>query len=62
MTETRNRFFSAKVRETSNSFAPIQDKLAVQIQHLNFYFGQGHLRKQVLSDINLDLPSRRSDH
>jgi len=27
----------------------------VQIRHLNFYFGEGELRKQVLYDINLDL-------
>jgi putative ABC transport system ATP-binding protein len=30
--------------------------LAVQIRQLNYYFGQGELRKQVLYDINLDLP------
>jgi putative ABC transport system ATP-binding protein len=30
--------------------------LAVQIQHLNFYFGQGDLRKQVLFDLSLDFP------
>jgi putative ABC transport system ATP-binding protein len=30
--------------------------LAVQIRHLNYFFGQGDLRKQVLHDINLDLP------
>ncbi|MBD2306913.1 ATP-binding cassette domain-containing protein [Chroococcidiopsis sp. FACHB-1243] len=29
---------------------------AVQIRQLNYYFGQGDLRTQVLSDINLDLP------
>lgn len=29
---------------------------AVQIRHLNYYFGRGDLRKQVLFDINLDLP------
>ncbi len=28
---------------------------SVQIRHLNFYFGEGELRKQVLYDINLDL-------
>ncbi|NEO34172.1 MAG: ATP-binding cassette domain-containing protein [Symploca sp. SIO3C6] len=32
------------------------EQLAVQIRHLNYYFGQGELRKQVLHDINLDLP------
>jgi putative ABC transport system ATP-binding protein len=29
----------------------------VQIRHLNFYFGEGDLKKQVLYDINLDLYS-----
>jgi putative ABC transport system ATP-binding protein len=29
---------------------------AVQIQGLNYYFGQGDLRKQVLFDVNLTLP------
>jgi putative ABC transport system ATP-binding protein len=29
--------------------------MAVQIRDLNYYFGQGDLRKQVLYDINLDL-------
>jgi len=31
-------------------------KQAVKIRDLNFFFGQGDLRKQVLFDINLDLP------
>ncbi|MCU0567720.1 MAG: ATP-binding cassette domain-containing protein [Oculatellaceae cyanobacterium Prado106] len=30
--------------------------MAVKIRDLNYYFGQGDLRKQVLYDINLDLP------
>ena len=29
---------------------------AVQIRNLNYFFGRGDLRKQVLFDINLDLP------
>jgi putative ABC transport system ATP-binding protein len=29
---------------------------AISIRHLNFYFGQGHLRKQALFDINLQIP------
>ncbi|MEM9004323.1 MAG: DevA family ABC transporter ATP-binding protein [Cyanobacteria bacterium P01_F01_bin.86] len=29
---------------------------AVQIRNLNYYFGRGDLQKQVLFDINLDLP------
>lgn len=32
------------------------NSLAVKIQGLNYYFGRGDLRKQVLYDINLDLP------
>ena len=35
--------------------APAQE-LAVQIRNLNYFYGQGELRKQVLFDINLDLP------
>lgn len=30
--------------------------IAVEIRHLNYFYGQGDLRKQVLFDINLDLP------
>jgi len=29
---------------------------AVEIRQLNYFFGQGELRKQVLYDVNLDLP------
>jgi putative ABC transport system ATP-binding protein len=32
------------------------DKFAVQIRQLNYYFGQGDLRTQVLYEIDLDLP------
>jgi putative ABC transport system ATP-binding protein len=32
------------------------DTFAVQIRGLNYYFGQGDLRKQVLFNINLNLP------
>lgn len=32
-------------------------EIAVQIRNLNYYYGQGDLRKQVLFDINLDLPT-----
>jgi putative ABC transport system ATP-binding protein len=35
--------------------APAQE-LAVKIRNLNYFYGQGELRKQVLFDINLDLP------
>jgi putative ABC transport system ATP-binding protein len=31
-------------------------ELAVQVRNLDYYFGQGDLRKQVLFDINLELP------
>lgn len=33
-----------------------ENAFAVQIRHLNYFFGQGDLRKQVLFDIDLDLP------
>lgn len=39
-----------------HSDASYGEELAVQIQHLDYYFGQGELRKQVLFDINLNLP------
>ena len=36
---------------------PFQEReLAIKIEHLNFYFGAGELKKQVLFDISLDLP------
>lgn len=35
---------------------PTQNDLAIKIDHLNFYFGTGDLKKQVLYDISLDLP------
>jgi putative ABC transport system ATP-binding protein len=34
----------------------IQDHIAVSLRNLNYYYGQGELRKQVLYDINLELP------
>ncbi|PZO61177.1 MAG: ABC transporter ATP-binding protein [Phormidesmis priestleyi] len=36
--------------------APIDQQLAIKIEHLNFHFGEGELKKQVLYDISLDLP------
>jgi putative ABC transport system ATP-binding protein len=33
-----------------------QDDIAVNLRHLNYYYGQGELRKQVLFDINLEVP------
>lgn len=36
--------------------APSREPLAVEIRDLNYFYGQGELRKQVLFDINLDLP------
>jgi putative ABC transport system ATP-binding protein len=36
--------------------APAQESIAVQIRQLSYYFGRGDLRKQVLYDIDLDLP------
>jgi putative ABC transport system ATP-binding protein len=43
---------------TQNGGVAIADNpdLAVQIRHLNYYFGQGELRKQALFDISLDFP------
>ncbi len=38
------------------SVESVPTELAVQIRDLNYYFGQGDLCKQVLYDINLDLP------
>jgi putative ABC transport system ATP-binding protein len=35
---------------------PAEESLAVKIRNLNYFYGQGELRKQVLFDINLDLP------
>jgi putative ABC transport system ATP-binding protein len=35
---------------------PTQTNLAVQIRNLNYYFGQGELRKQALFDLHLDFP------
>jgi putative ABC transport system ATP-binding protein len=32
------------------------ESLAVEIRHLNYFYGQGELRKQVLFDVNLELP------
>lgn len=32
------------------------EEFAVKIRNLNYFYGQGELRKQVLFDINLDLP------
>ncbi len=36
--------------------APIDQQLAIKIENLNFHFGEGELKKQVLYDISLDLP------
>lgn len=37
--------------------APVQRQVAIKIEHLNYFFGEGELRKQVLFDISLDLPA-----
>jgi putative ABC transport system ATP-binding protein len=42
-------------RVSANTLAA-SESLVVQVRNLNYYFGQGNLRKQVLFDINLDLP------
>jgi putative ABC transport system ATP-binding protein len=36
--------------------APSESPLAVEIRALNYFYGQGNLRKQALFDIDLDLP------
>jgi putative ABC transport system ATP-binding protein len=41
---------------SSASWATAPTDSAVQIRHLSYFFGRGDLRKQVLFDINLDLP------
>ena len=42
---------------TTEAIAPsAAQQLAIKIEHLNFYFGEGDLRKQVLYDISLGLP------
>ncbi len=46
-------FLPQMSEETAGAIAP---EPAIHIRHLNYYFGRGDLRKQVLFDINLDLP------
>ncbi|NEQ29794.1 MAG: ATP-binding cassette domain-containing protein [Leptolyngbya sp. SIO4C5] len=47
----------SKVTVIEGSPAAAGASLAVQVRGLNYYFGQGDLSKQVLFDINLDLPT-----
>ncbi len=42
--------------QKKSTFESSRDDLAVQIQHLNYFFGIGDLSKQVLFDISLELP------
>lgn len=42
--------------EQDSGLQPPNPDLAVQIQHLDHFFGSGDLRKQALFDINLTLP------
>lgn len=46
----------SQTHEASSTATVAVSDIAVQIRNLNYYFGQGDLRKQVLFDINLDLP------
>lgn len=39
----------------SEPFAESPTETIISIQHLNHYFGEGHLRKQTLFDINLEI-------
>lgn len=45
-----------KRRFASNPSAYGRQDTAVQVRHLDYYFGKGDLRKQALFDINLDIP------
>ena len=36
--------------------AAIEDKAAVEVRNLNYYFGSGDLRKQALFDLTIDFP------
>lgn len=47
---------SAQSSPTPANSPQADPHLAVQVRNLNFFFGSGELRKQVLFDINLDLP------
>ncbi|MDX2213036.1 MAG: ATP-binding cassette domain-containing protein [Oculatellaceae cyanobacterium bins.114] len=42
--------------KTGTAIAPSETELAVQVQHLNYYYGQGDLRKQALFDLTVDFP------
>jgi putative ABC transport system ATP-binding protein len=46
----------APVLSTNGTATAVAEPVAVRIRNLNFFFGQGDLRKQVLYDIDLDLP------
>lgn len=41
---------------TNGTATAVAEPMAVRIRGLNFFFGQGDLRKQVLYDVDLDLP------
>lgn len=41
---------------TANPTSSTRKELAIKVESLNFYFGSGELRKQVLFDISLNLP------
>lgn len=43
------------MQSQTSTIAPEKFNQAVSAQHLNHYFGEGDLRKQVLYDINLDI-------
>ncbi|MBE9099356.1 DevA family ABC transporter ATP-binding protein [filamentous cyanobacterium LEGE 07170] len=46
----------APIPSANGTATAVAEPVAVRIRDLNFFFGQGDLRKQVLYDINLDLP------
>ena len=46
----------APIPSANGTATAVAEPVAVRIRDLNFFFGQGDLRKQVLYDINLELP------
>ena len=53
MSHSSNDLSNHLSNDLSNNSA---DQIAVSVRHLDYYYGQGDLRKQVLYDINLELP------
>jgi putative ABC transport system ATP-binding protein len=47
--------FTSKHQDLANIDSGNLDGTVVAVQHLNYYFGKGNLKKQVLFDINLQI-------